>query len=29
MTEKLATALKEDHDPVLTRHNEIPSSGQS
>jgi RNase adapter protein RapZ len=24
MTEKLATALKEHHEPVLTRHNEIP-----
>lgn len=25
MTEKLAAALKEHHEPVLTRHNEVPS----
>jgi UPF0042 nucleotide-binding protein len=25
MTDKLATALRESHDPVLTRHNELPT----
>ncbi len=25
MTEKLANALRESHDPVLTRHNELPN----
>lgn len=27
MTEKLASALKDDHEPVLTRHNEIIAHG--
>jgi UPF0042 nucleotide-binding protein len=27
MTDKLASALSEFHDPVLTRHNEIPDKG--
>jgi UPF0042 nucleotide-binding protein len=29
MTEKLATAIREDHEPVLTRHNEIPARSRS
>jgi UPF0042 nucleotide-binding protein len=28
MTEKLARALRQHHEPVLTRHNETPSRSQ-
>jgi hypothetical protein len=27
MAEKLADALKNTHEPVLTRHNELPQRG--